>query len=136
MTTAPAERDESDIWFRHMVDSVGIKVFADQLDLTTRQVNRMLAGAQPNPVRRLIRCMQACDPATGDATLAFICKELGGHFVKDEPTISDALSNAVRECAEAIAALSDGEISKDGEREVREAIAALLAVLQVRSRDG
>ena len=124
-------RDESDAWFDRMVDSVGVKAFADQLGLSTRQVNRMLSGAQANPIRRLIRCMQACDPAVGDAALAYLCKEMGGHFVKDEPSVNDALVNAVKECAEAIAVLSDGQIGPGQEREVREAIAALLGVLHV-----
>lgn len=124
-------RDESDYWFDRMVDSVGVKTFADQLDLSTRQVNRMLSGAQPNPLRRLIRCLQACEPNVGDGALAHLCKEMGGHFVKDEPSVNDALVNAVKECAEAIAVLSDGQIGPGQEREVREAISALLAVLQV-----
>lgn len=115
--------------FRAMVQSVGVRGFSGDMTLSTRQVNRMLSGAQPNPVERLIRCLQCCDPEIGDAALSFICQEAGGHFVKDVGAIDHAIVNAVRECAEAIAAISDGEISPVDRTEVHEAIAALKGVL-------
>lgn len=120
---------ESGAHFREMVESVGVKSFAHDMALSTRQINRMLSGAQPNPVERLIRCLQCCSPEVGDRALAFICQEAGGHFVKDEGTVTDAVVNAVKECAEAIAALSDGEVSLTARREVHEAITALKTVL-------
>ncbi len=115
--------------FRAMVESVGVKGFSGDMALSTRQINRMLSGAQPNPVERLIRCLQCCDPEIGDAALSFICQEAGGHFVKDVGVIDHAIVNAVRECAEAIAAISDGEVSPVDRSEVHEAIAALKGVL-------
>jgi len=115
--------------FRAMVESVGVKGFSDDMTLSTRQINRMLSGAQPNPVERLIRCLQCCEPEIGDAALSFICQEAGGHFVKDVGIIDHAIVNAVRECAEAIAAISDGEVSPLDRTEVHEAIAALKGVL-------
>ncbi|MCB9846803.1 MAG: hypothetical protein H6814_00165 [Phycisphaeraceae bacterium] len=115
--------------FREMVESVGVKGFSSDMTLSTRQINRMLSGAQPNPVERLIRCLQCCDPDVGDAALSFICQEAGGHFVKDTGVIDHAIVNAVRECAEAIAAISDGEVSPLDRNEVHEAIAALKGVL-------
>jgi len=115
--------------FRAMVESVGVKGFSSDMTLSTRQINRMLSGAQPNPVERLIRCLQCCDPEVGDAALSFICQEAGGHFVKDTGVIDHAIVNAVRECAEAIAAISDGEVSPVDRTEVHEAIAALKGVL-------
>lgn len=117
--------------FRRMVDSVGVKRFAHAMSLSTRQINRMLSGAQPNPVERIIRCMQACEPDAGDEALAFICQEAGGFFIKEEADFDEASVNAVRECAEAIAAISDGQVSKPDEREIREAICALTALLRV-----
>jgi hypothetical protein len=36
--------------------------------------------------------------------------------------------NAVKECAEAIAAISDGKITRVDEREIREAISALITL--------
>ncbi len=115
--------------FRSMVESVGVKGFSEDMALSSRQINRMLSGAQPNPVERLIRCLQCCDPEIGDAALSFICQEAGGHFVKDVGVIDHAIVNAVRECAEAIAAISDGEVSPVDRTEVHEAIAALKGVL-------
>ncbi len=116
--------------FRSMVESVGVKRFSACMGLSTRQINRMLSGAQPNPVERLVRCLQSCEPDVGDEALSFICQEAGGQFVKDDPASLDTASvNAVRECAEAIAAISDGEVSRVDEREVREAIASLSALL-------
>jgi len=115
--------------FRSMVESVGVKGFSEDMTLSSRQINRMLSGAQPNPVERLIRCLQCCDPEIGDAALSFICQEAGGHFVKDVGVIDHAIVNAVRECAEAIAAISDGEVSPVDRTEVHEAIAALKGVL-------
>ena len=114
--------------FRQMVESVGVKTFADQLDISTRQVNRILSGTQPNPIRRLIRSLQACDAKTGDQTLSLVCEDMGGFFVREEPSIDEASVNAVKECAEAIAVISQGRICPVGEIEIREAIAALIAL--------
>jgi len=115
--------------FRAMVESVGVKCFSTDMGLSTRQINRMLSGAQPNPVERLIRCLQCCDPDVGDAALSFICQETGGHFVKDDGVVDHTIINAVKECAEAIAAISDGDVSPVDREEVHEAIAALKGVL-------
>lgn len=114
--------------FRRMTESVGVKRFAASLDLSTRQVNRILAGAQPNPVARLLQCLNSCDPTVGDATLDFLCQEMGGYFVREDGTMDSASSNAVKECAEAIAAISDGEITEIDQQEIREAISALIAL--------
>lgn len=114
--------------FRDLVESVGVKRFSQALGISSRQVNRILSGAQPNPVGRLVRAMQAADVESGDRVLDFICSEMGGHFVRNiDP--QDAAVNAVKECAEAIAAISDGELDESGRREVREAISALESVL-------
>lgn len=118
---------ESQRRFRDLVESVGVKRFAASLNLTTRQVNRMLSGAQPNAIDRLIRSLQAAEPDAGDHVLDYICQEMGGHFVRFE-SMSTAQMNAVKECAEAIAAISDGQISESDIREIREAISALASV--------
>lgn len=117
--------------FAAMVESVGVKRFASGIGLSTRQINRILAGAQPNPVNRLVKCVQSSTPETGDATLDFLCKEAGGHFIRDESSLDSAALNAVKECAEAIAAISDGRICPIAEQEIRDAIAALLALSRV-----
>ncbi|MFM9956710.1 MAG: hypothetical protein ACKVZJ_01430 [Phycisphaerales bacterium] len=116
--------------FRALVESIGVKRFAGAMGLSTRQVNRILAGVQPNPVERLIRSVQCATPEAGDRALDFVCQEAGGFFVRQEPALGDAAANAVRECAEAIAAISDGEITEIDEREIREAIGAMVALLR------
>jgi hypothetical protein len=126
--------------FQSMVGSVGVKRFASSLGLSTRQVNRILSGVQPNPVDRLLKSLQSCDPDVGDQVLDFICSEMGGYFVREEGSLDQSAINAVRECAEAIAAISDNKISPVDEREIREAIAALVslhnAVTEQRKRSG
>jgi len=112
-----------------MVESVGVKRFAGEMDLSTRQVNRMLAGAQPNPVERILRCVQAASPETGDVAIDAICQELGGFFVRYSGDAKSATDQAVKEAAEAIAAISDGHISTHDEKEIREAISALISLL-------
>lgn len=114
--------------FRRMVESVGVKRFAGSLDLSTRQVNRILSGVQPNPIGRLLKSLCACSPEVGDKVLDHLCQEMGGYFVRDEGSLDQHSVNAVKECAEAIAAISNGKISPVDEREVREAIAALIAL--------
>lgn len=122
--------------FQEMVDSVGVKRFAASLNLSTRQVNRILSGAQPNPIERLIRSLQAVDPDVGDRVLDYICQEMGGHFVRME-ALDLAAINAVKESAEAIAAISDGHISDMDIREIREAISALTSVcMSIRKHRG
>lgn len=113
--------------FRRMVESVGITKFADGMGLSTRQVNRLLSGSQPNPIGRLIQCLLSCDPETGDRVIDFICQEMGGYFVREEDVDRGSI-NAVKECAEAIAAISDGEISHVDEIEIRDAVTALIAL--------
>lgn len=133
MNQTPPENPSSDAkameLFRAMVESVGVKRFASAMDLSTRQVNRMLAGAQPNPVERLLRCIQAASPETGDAAIDSICQELGGYFVRYAGDAKSATDQAVKEAAEAIAAISDGHVSPHDEQEIREAISALISLL-------
>lgn len=130
--TAPIERDDrlartTDELFQQMVDSTGIKRFSANLGLSTRQINRILSGAQPNPIERVVRCIQCCDPEAGDHIVDFICQEAGGYFVREE-AIEAAAVNAVKECAEAIAAISDGVITTLDEIEIREAVQALMSL--------
>jgi hypothetical protein len=114
--------------FAELVGSVGVKRFAQSLSLSTRQINRILAGAQPNPVERLLRSLQSARPEAGDRVLDYVCQEMGGHFVRHE-AFDDATINAVKECAEAIAAISDGQISELDLKEIREAISALSGLI-------
>ncbi len=126
-----SDRNESEQaleMFQRMVQSVGVKRFAGSLDLSTRQVNRILSGVQPNPVNRMLRSLQSCDPDVGDAVLDHICQEMGGYFIREEGSLDTHGMNAVKECAEAIAAISNGSITKVEEKEIREAIAALIAL--------
>ena len=136
-TNPDLSKDECLQHFASLVDCVGIKRFACSIGVSTRQVNRILSGAQPNPIERLIRCLQATDPGIGDRVIDYVCQELGGHFVRQE-TISDAAVNAVRECAEAIAAISDGQVTAVDMKEIREAINALSSLIFAlrESRDG
>ncbi len=114
--------------FADLVASVGVKRFAQSLRLSTRQINRILSGAQPNPVDRLLRSLQSAAPEEGDRVLDYVCQEMGGHFVRHE-AIDAAAVNAVRECAEAIAAISDGQISELDLKEIHEAISALSSLI-------
>ncbi|HEB60424.1 MAG TPA: hypothetical protein ENJ06_01215 [Phycisphaeraceae bacterium] len=133
--SASSFESECDAVFSRIVESVGVKRFADSMGLSTRQINRMLSGAQPNPVERFLRCLQACDAAVGDRVLDFVGQEMGGYFVREEP-IDQAAITAVHECAEAIAAISDGYISSVDEQEIREAIAALIGLLRIVREQG
>lgn len=120
--------------FRQLVESTGVKRFAASINLSTRQVNRILSGVQPNPIERVIRSLQSAEPEVGDHVLDYICQEMGGHFVRHE-LFDEAAMNAVKECAEAIAAMSDGQICDKDVREIREAISALSSVIiSLRSR--
>ncbi len=125
---ADALNDECRRQFAALVEAAGIKRFSASLSLSTRQVNRMLSNAQPNPIERLIRCLQAVEPDMGDRVLDYVCQEMGGHFVRQEG-INDAAVNAVKECAEAIAAISDGQINAMDVKDIREAISALSSLI-------
>ena len=120
--------EEASRRFADLVNSVGVKRFAQSLGLSTRQINRILAGAQPNPVERLLRSLQSAEPEIGDRVLDYVCQELGGHFVRHE-AFDEATVNAVKECAEAIAAISDGQVSELDIQEIREAISALSGLI-------
>jgi hypothetical protein len=127
LTTPPSKpllTEESLRQFASLVESAGVKRFAMALNLSTRQVNRILTGAQPNPIERLILALQAAEPEAGDRVLDYICQEMGGNFVRHQ-TLETSTVNAIKECAEAIAAISDGEVSAMGVQDIREAISAL-----------
>jgi hypothetical protein len=128
-------KDEALRQFVTMVESTGIKRFSGSLGIGTRQINRILSGAQPNPIERLIKALQSSTPEVGDQVLDYICQEMGGHFVRHEG-VNDAAVNAVKECAEAIAAISDGHISDLDVKEIREAISALSSLISsIRRKD-
>jgi hypothetical protein len=120
--------------FGDLVESVGVKRFAAGVGLSTRQVNRILRGAQPNPIERVIRAVQAADPEAGDRALDFICQEMGGSFVR-QTGVRDSTVNAIKECAEAIAAMSDGEVSQKEIDEIRDAISALSSLVMSLQRN-
>ena len=128
-------RPQAERCFRRLVESVGVKKFAADMGLSTRQINRMLTGAQPNPVERIVRSLQCAEAEVGDDALAMICAEAGGFFVKEEGSLDAAAATAVRECAEAIVAISDGHVSPLDREEVREAISALAGLLRVVERE-
>lgn len=126
----PSELEEESLrQLNAMVENIGVKRFAMSLGISARQVNRILSGAQPNPIHRMVLCLNAVEPEIGDAALDFVCQELGGHFVR-QLNREESMSQAVRECAEAIAAMSDGSLDDEDVREIREAISALSSVLE------
>lgn len=125
---ADALKDHCREQFAALVECVGTKRFAQALSVSPRQINRILSGAQPNPIERIIMCLQAADPQVGDQVIDFICQELGGHFVRQE-CLNDAAVNAVKECVEAIAAISDGHVGEMDVREIRDAISALSGLI-------
>ena len=132
MTEPPSSdplKEEALRRFANLVNGVGVKRFAQALEISTRQVNRILSAAQPNPVERLLRSLQTAEPEAGDRVLDYLCQEMGGHFVRHE-AFDDATVNAVKECAEAIAAISDGELSELDVTEIREAISALSGLIK------
>ncbi len=131
MTALPSSDPCTEEALRHFADlaaGVGVKRFAQALQISTRQVNRILSGAQPNPVERLLRSLQSAEPDAGDRVLDYLCQEMGGHFVRHQ-SLDDATGNAVKECAEAIVAISDGQLSELDVKEVREAISALIGLI-------
>ncbi len=131
MTEPPSSDPSNEEALRHfanLASGVGVKRFAQALQISTRQVNRILSGAQPNPVERLLRSLQSAEPDAGDRVLDYLCQEMGGHFVRHQ-TLTEATSNAVKECAEAIVAISDGQLSEMDVKEVREAISALIGLI-------
>ena len=64
--------------FEAMVDSVGVKGFAANMGLSTRQIHRMLNGTQPNPVARMCDTLSSCDCELAGNTLDQMCQQQGG----------------------------------------------------------
>lgn len=114
--------------FEAMVNSVGVKAFAANIGLSTRQIHRMLSGTQPNPVRRFCEAIGACDGPIADEALDGLCRYCGGYFVRLATDLAKANVNAVKESAEAIVAISEGRSPRVTIKEIREAIAALAAL--------
>ena len=114
--------------FEAMVESVGIKVFALKMGLSTRQIHRMLNGAQPNPLQRMCEALAACEGLTAQAAVDFLCQCRGGYFVEVVENLKTANINAVKESAEAIVAISEGRPPRVTIKEIREAISALASL--------
>ncbi len=115
--------------FEALVDSAGgPKAFASNMGLSPRQVQRMLAGAQPNPVQRLGEALAAGAKGEAAAVLDHLCEPYNGYFVPLDGDLDDAGVNAVKEAAEAIVAIAEGGSVRMTVREIREAIAALAAL--------
>lgn len=119
---------QCDRLFEAMVESVGVKAFAANMDIGSRQIYRMLNRSQPNPVRRMREALLAGEGLTADAALDYLCRTRGGYFVSDCDDLDTANVNAVKECAEAIVAISEGRDPAVTIKEVREAISALCAL--------
>ncbi|HAU38683.1 MAG TPA: hypothetical protein DCX07_13325 [Phycisphaerales bacterium] len=122
--------------FEAMVESVGVKMFAARMDLSTRQIHRMLNGVQPNPIARMSEALSACEGLTADAAMDYLCKRRGGYFLQFPDNLADANVNAVKEAAEAIVAISEGRSVNITIREIREAISALAALEGMLGRTG
>lgn len=114
--------------FEDLVHSIGIKRFAQSLGVSTRQVNRMLSGAQPNPVERLIRSLQSADAETGNRVLDFICEELGGHFVRGD-ALSEETLQSVHDCAARLAKMQFESRDDEAMQHMRETVEALTTVI-------
>lgn len=112
----------------HLVHSIGVKRFAQSLGVSTRQVNRMLSGAQPNPVERLIRALQSADPEAGNRALDFICEELGGRFVRGE-ALNDETLKSVNDCAAKLAKMQFESRDDETVRHMRETVETLSTVI-------
>ncbi len=114
--------------FEAMVESVGPKAFAAEMSLSTRQIHRMLNGAQPNPISRFCDAIAATGLHETEAAVDFICKRQGGYFVRRPDGLHSANLNAVKESAEAIVAITEGRSPTITVKEIREAIEALAAL--------
>ncbi len=114
--------------FEAMVESVGVKAFAANMGLSTRQIHRMLNGAQPNPVARIAAALAAGERDVAEKALDRLCRQFDGYFVRLATDLESANVNAVKESAEAIVAITENRSVRITVREIREAIAALAAL--------
>lgn len=78
---AAAKRDLAA--FETLVRKTGTAEFCKRIGLVRRQVNRMISGAQPNPVNRLLVTIEAGEPEVARQTIEYLCRELGGRFEPD-----------------------------------------------------
>lgn len=114
--------------FEAMVESVGIKAYAAEMGLSTRQIHRMLNGSQPDPIQRFVEAIAASEGLTAQRAVDHVCRKAGGYFVTLAEDLSKANVNAVKECAEAIVAISEHRTPRIEIKEIREAISALAAL--------
>lgn len=114
--------------FEAMVESVGIKAFAANMGISTRQVHRMLNGAQPNPLDRFCRTMKSCDGKAAEQALSHVCRQSGVYWIRVPVSMKAANLDAVKEAAQAIVAITEDRSITVEVREIREAIAALAAL--------
>jgi hypothetical protein len=126
----------SDELFEAMVESVGVKAFAMDIGLSSRQIYRILNGVQANPIERLCEAVDASETLAAEAVLDYVCQRNGGYFVRLTEDLSSANVNAVKESAEAIVAISEGRPTRVTVKEIREAISALAALEQMLQTEG
>jgi hypothetical protein len=102
--------------FESLVRETGLARFCDSIRLVRRQVNRMLSGAQPNPVNRMIATVQAAEHNAAQRVMGYVCQQVGGAFVP-APTATDPAERraveALSRCAVAAAGQPAGSAHSD-----------------------
>lgn len=67
--------------FESVVRETGLVQFCEAIRLVRRQVNRMLSGAQPNPINRMIATIHAAESKAARRAMQYLCDEIGGSFI-------------------------------------------------------
>lgn len=92
--------------FESVVRETGLVQFCEAIRLVRRQVNRMLSGAQPNPINRMIATIHAAESKAANRAMQYLCEEIGGTFIPastDNDTSERMQADALRLCALAAA---------------------------------
>ena len=128
MTIIP--RKPFDLALSDHIDVLDPSGFAQNAGMTTRQLNRIRSGDQPNPFHRAAQWSRLGSDETANRLVSMVCEANDGFFIQEGGSDSTNIEDTIQKAADVIKGLADGSLDEEDRRLVREAVAAMIGLLE------
>ena len=128
MTMIP--REPFDHALSDHIDVLGTSGFAEQASMTTRQLNRIRSGDQPNPFHRAAEWSRLGTVESATILVSMVCEANDGFFIQEGGNNTTNIEDTIQKAADVIKGLADGSLDDGDRRLVQDAIAAMIGLLQ------
>ena len=112
------------------IDVLGTIGFAQKAGMTTRQLNRIRSGDQPNPFHRAAEWSRLGSADTANQLVSMVCEANDGFFIQEGGSDATNIEDTIQKAADVIKGLADGSLDDEDRRLVQEAVAAMIGLLQ------